>query len=129
MNYAHVCYRINEIERSIDFYCGALGFKELKRYPIRDEAINIYVAPEGSEHAPLELTFNYGRTEPYEIGTGYGHIAYHVEDLDATLQRLAAIGVEPEKPPYSIREGGSRLCFVQDPDGYRIELIEKAAGA
>lgn len=129
MNYAHVCYRINEIERSVDFYCGALGFKELKRYPIRDEAINIYVAPEGSEHAPLELTFNYGRTEPYEIGTGYGHIAYHVEDLDATLQRLAAIGVEPEKPPYSIREGGSRLCFVQDPDGYRIELIEKAAGA
>ena len=68
------------------------------------------------------------RTEPYEIGTGYGHIAYHVDDLDGTLARLDAIGVQPEKPPYSIREGGSRLCFVRDPDGYRIELIEKVAG-
>ena len=128
MKYAHVCYRINEIDRSIEFYCGALGFKELKRYPIRDEAVNIYVAPEGSENTPLELTFNFGRTEDYDIGTGYGHIAYHVEDLDVTLERLAAIGVQPEKPPYSIREGGSRLCFVRDPDGYRIELIEKVAG-
>jgi lactoylglutathione lyase len=128
MNYAHVCYRINEIDRSIEFYCGALGFKELKRYPIRDEAVNIYVAPEGSENTPLELTFNFGRTEDYDIGTGYGHIAYHVEDLDGTLARLAEIGVQPEKPPYSIREGGSRLCFVRDPDGYRIELIEKVAG-
>ena len=128
MKYAHVCYRINEIDRSIEFYCGALGFKELKRYPIRDEAANIYVAPEGSENTPLELTFNFGRTEDYDIGTGYGHIAYHVEDLDGTLERLAAIGVQPEKPPYSIREGGSRLCFVRDPDGYRIELIEKVAG-
>jgi len=128
MKYAHVCYRINEIDRSIEFYCGALGFKELKRYPIRDEAVNIYVAPEGSEHTPLELTFNFGRTEDYELGTGYGHIAYHVDDLDRTLERLAAIGVQPEKPPYSIREGGSRLCFVRDPDGYRIELIEKVAG-
>mgnify|MGYP006276749927 FL=1 len=128
MRYAHVCYRINDIDRSLAFYCEALGFQELKRYPIRDEAVNIYVAPEGSEDTPLELTFNYGRTEPYEIGTGYGHIAYHVDDLDGTLARLAAIGVEPEKPPYSIREGGSRLCFVRDPDGYRIELIEKVAG-
>jgi lactoylglutathione lyase len=128
MKYAHVCYRINEIDRSIEFYCGALGFKELKRYPIRDEAVNIYVAPEGSENTPLELTFNFGRTEDYDIGTGYGHIAYHVEDLDGTLERLSAIGVQPEKPPYSIREGGSRLCFVRDPDGYRIELIEKVAG-
>ena len=93
MKYAHVCYRINEIDRSIEFYCGALGFKELKRYHIRDEAVNIYVAPEGSEHAPLELTFNFGRTEDYDIGTGYGHIAYHVDDLDGTLARLAADGV------------------------------------
>lgn len=127
MRYAHVCYRINDIDRSIAFYCGALGFRELKRFPIRDEAINIFVAPEGSEDTPLELTFNHGRTEPYDLGTGYGHVAYTVEDLDDTLARLDAIGVQPEKPPYSVREGGSRLCFVRDPDGYRIELIEKPA--
>ena len=74
----------------------------------------------------LELTVNHGRTEPYEIGTGYGHIALTVEDLDATLAGLAEQGIEPEKPPYSVREGGSRICFVRDPDEYRIELIERA---
>ena len=128
MKYAHVCYRVFDIDRSVEFYCGALGFKELKRYPIRDEAVTVYVAPEGSEDRPLELTYNFGQTEPYEIGTGYGHIAYIVDNLDGTLGNLAAIGIDPEKPPYSIREGGSRICFVRDPDGYRIELIEKHAG-
>ncbi len=58
------------------------------------------------------------------MGTGYGHIAITAKDLDATLARLAAQGIEPEKQPYSVREGGSRLCFVRDPDGYRVELIE-----
>ncbi len=71
----------------------------------------------------LELTFNHdGRT--YEAGTGYGHIAIGVDDLDATLAALSSQGIEPEKPPYRVREGGSRLCFVGDPDGYRIEIIE-----
>ncbi len=59
------------------------------------------------------------------MGSGYGHIAITAGDLDATLARLAEQGIEPEKPPYSVREGGSRLCFVKDPDGYRIELIEQ----
>src|ERR1700692_893498 len=63
------------------------------------------------------------------MGTGYGHIAITADDLDATLARLAEQGIEPEKPPYSVREGGSRLCFVKDPDGYRIELIEQPAVA
>jgi lactoylglutathione lyase len=60
------------------------------------------------------------------MGTAYGHIAITSDDLDATLTRLAEQGIEPEKPPYSVREGGSRLCFVRDPDGYRIEIIEQA---
>lgn len=127
MRYAHVCYRVLDLDRAIAFYCGALGFLELKRFPIRDEAINVFVAPAGSEDTPLELTYNFDRDEPYEIGTGYGHIALNVDDLDGTLQRLAGIGIEPERPPYQVREGGSRLCFVRDPDGYRIELIEKPA--
>jgi lactoylglutathione lyase len=64
----------------------------------------------------LELTFNHdGRT--YELGTGYGHIAIGVDDLDRTLARLAGQGIEPERPPYTVREGGSRICFVRDPDG------------
>ena len=63
----------------------------------------------------LELTYNFG-VDSYEIGTGYGHIAITSDDLDATLARLADQGIQPEKPPYSVREGGSRLCFVRDPD-------------
>ena len=92
--------------------------------PIGDEATNLFMGLPGDGDR-LELTLNHGRTEPYEIGTGYGHIALTVEDLDATLAGLAEQGIEPEKPPYSVREGGSRICFVRDPDQYRIELIER----
>ena len=63
--------------------------------------------------------------DSYELGTGYNHIALTVDDLDGTLGELAGKGIEPEKPPYQVREGGSRICFVRDPDGYRIELIER----
>jgi lactoylglutathione lyase len=119
----HTCYRILEIDRSVGFY-EKLGFEELRRLPIRDEAVNVFMGLPG-DGARLELTWNKDRDEPYEIGTGYGHIALTVDDLDATLEGLAADGIEPERPPYSVREGGSRLCFVRDPDGYRIELIER----
>jgi lactoylglutathione lyase len=123
----HTCYRILEIDRSVAFY-EALGFSEVARMPIRDEAINVFMnMPDDGDSPRLELTYNIGREEPYELGTGYGHIAIAAEDLDATLARLAEQGIEPEKPPYTVREGGSRLCFVRDPDGYRIELIERSA--
>jgi len=117
----HTCYRIGDIDRSVAFY-KALGFDEVGRMPIRDEAINVFMGlPD--DGARLELTYNHG-VDSYELGTGYNHIAVTADDLDATLERLAGEGIEPEKPPYTVREGGSRLCFVRDPDGYRIELIE-----
>jgi len=118
----HTCYRVLDLERSVAFY-RALGFEELRRMPIRDEATNCFLGLPG-DGARLELTHNHDRTEPYEIGTGYGHIAITATDLDATLAGLAELGIEPERPPYTVREGGSRLCFVRDPDGYRVELIE-----
>jgi lactoylglutathione lyase len=122
----HTCYRITDVDRSIEFY-NALGFEEVGRIPIREEAINVFMNLPGDGDKPrLELTYNFG-VDSYDVGTGYGHIAITAEDLDGTLDRLKAQGIEPEKPPYSIREGGSRLCFVRDPDGYRIELIEKTA--
>ena len=118
----HTCYRVLDLDRSVAFY-EKLGLEEVGRMPIRDEAINVFMGlPDDGPR--LELTCNLGRDEPYEIGTGYGHIAITVDDMDATLERLAAEGIEPERPPYSVREGGSRLCFVRDPDDYRIELIE-----
>jgi lactoylglutathione lyase len=117
----HTCYRIGDIDRSVAFY-EALGFEEIRRVPIRDEAINVFMGlPDDGPR--LELTYNFD-VDSYELGTGYNHIAITAEDLDATLERLAAQGIEPERPPYTVRAGGSRLCFVRDPDGYRIELIE-----
>ena len=119
----HTCYRIAEIDRSVSFY-EKLGFEERRRLPIRDEAINVFMGLPGDGDR-LELTWNKDQDGPYEIGTGYGHIALTVDDLDGTLEQLASVGIEPERPPYQVREGGSRICFVRDPDEYRIELIER----
>jgi lactoylglutathione lyase len=123
--YLHTCYRIGDIDRSVDFY-RALGFEEIGRIPIRDEAINVFMnLPGDGDVARLELTYNHG-VDSYELGTGYNHIALGVEDLDSALAGLAENGVEPEKPPYRVGENGPRICFVRDPDGYRIELIQSA---
>src|SRR3954466_6205590 len=122
----HTCYRIGEIERSVAFY-EALGMTEIGRFPIRDEAINVFMGFE-DDGPRLELTYNHG-VDSYELGTGYNHIAITVENLDEVLPKLAEKGIEPEKPPYSVREGGSRLCFVRDPDGYRVGLIARSESA
>ncbi|MDX6588205.1 MAG: lactoylglutathione lyase [Solirubrobacterales bacterium] len=118
----HTCYRITDIDKSVDFY-ERLGFEEVHRFDLPDGATNVFMGlPD--DGARLELTYNPG-VESYDVGTGYGHIAITAEDLDGTLERLASIDIEPEKPPYTVREGGSRLCFVRDPDDYRIEILEK----
>ena len=121
--FVHTCYRITDRDRSVAFY-EALGFERRRELPIRDEAMNIFMGLPGDGDR-LELTYNFG-VDSYELGTGYGHIALTVDDLDGTLEQLAGQGIEPERPPYTVREGGSRLCFVRDPDGYRVELIERA---
>jgi lactoylglutathione lyase len=123
MEFLHTCYRITDIDRSVAFY-EALGFEERRRMPIREEAINVFMGLPGDSDK-LELTYNFG-VDSYEIGTGYGHIAVGVDDLAATLGRLGEQGIEPEREPYRVREGGSLLCFVRDPDGYRIELIDRS---
>jgi lactoylglutathione lyase len=125
-SYLHTMYRITDPEKSRSFY-EALGFTFAGDFDIvRDgqlEATNYFFSI-GEQESVLELTYNHdGRT--YDLGTGYGHIAVGVDDLEATLAELAGQGIEPERPPYSVREGGSRLCFVRDPDDYRIELIER----
>jgi lactoylglutathione lyase len=124
MEMIHTCYRVTDPERSIAFY-EALGLERRRELPIRDEAVNYFLGVPGQELPELELTYNFG-VDSYELGTGYGHVALTVDDLDATLERLAEQGIEPERPPYQVREGGSRLCFVRDPDQYRVELIERA---
>ena len=121
----HTCYRITDIDSSVDFY-SKLGFEERGRLPIRDEAINVFMGLPG-DGTRLELTWNRDQQGAYDLGTGYGHIALTVDELDNTLEQLSSVGVEPERPPYTVRDGGPRLCFVRDPDGYRIELIERGA--
>jgi lactoylglutathione lyase len=126
--FLHTMVRITDPDKSRAFY-EALGFRFEREMDIvrngEKEATNYFFSI-GEQRSVLELTFNHdGRS--YDLGTGYGHIAVGVDDLDATLERLATQGIAPEKPPYSVREGGSRLCFVRDPDDYRIELIDQGS--
>ena len=120
-------YRITDPARSRPFY-EALGLDFRRELPIvRDgelEATNYFFGVPGQDEE-LELTFNHDERS-YEMGTAYGHIALAVDDLDNTLAQLKEQGIEPEREPYRVREGGSRLCFVRDPDGYRIELIDRS---
>jgi len=126
-DFLHTMVRITDPERSRGFY-EALGFRFSRDMDIvRDgklEATNYFFSI-GDQENVLELTYNHdGRT--YELGTGYGHVAIGVDDLDGTLERLKSDhAIEPERPPYQVRAGGSRICFVRDPDDYRIELIER----
>jgi lactoylglutathione lyase len=121
--FLHTCYRIGDIDNSVAFY-EKLGFAEIGRMPIGDEAINVFMGLDDGIPI-LELTFNHG-VDSYDLGAGYNHIALAVSDLDGTLAGLAEQGIEPEKPPYRPggRTTGSRIAFVRDPDGYRIELVE-----
>jgi lactoylglutathione lyase len=127
--FLHTMVRITDPEKSRAFY-EALGFRFSREMDIvrngELEATNYFFSIGDNENV-LELTFNHdGRS--YEMGTAYGHIAIGVEDLDATLSELAMQGIAPEREPYRVTEGGSRICFVRDPDSYRVELIERSGG-
>jgi lactoylglutathione lyase len=125
--YLHTMYRITDPERSRAFY-EAIGLEFRRDMDIvrngEKEATNYFYGVPGQDEE-LELTYNHdGRG--YELGTGYGHIALAVDELDQTLTSLEEQGIEPEREPYRVREGGSRICFVRDPDGYRVELIDRS---
>jgi lactoylglutathione lyase len=120
--FVHTCVRVLDPEASVAFY-ERLGFERRGRLQF-ETAYNIYMGLPGDGDT-LELTVNHGREEPYDLGDGYNHIALTVDDLDALLAELARAGIEPEKPPF--HPGGREeytICFVADPDGYRIELID-----
>jgi len=126
-SFLHTMVRITDPARSRAFY-EALGFEFASEMDIvRDgerEATNYFFSLGGDDRV-LELTYNHdGRT--YDLGSAYGHIALAVDDLDETLERLKEQGIEAEREPYRVREGGSRICFVRDPDEYRIELIDRS---
>jgi lactoylglutathione lyase len=125
--YLHTMIRVTDPAKSRAFY-EALGMEFRRESPIvrngETEATLYFLGFPGQEEE-LELTFNHDGST-YELGTAYGHVAIGVDDLDATLAGLAEQGIEPERAPYQVREGGSWLCFVRDPDGYRIEIIGRS---
>jgi len=125
--YLHTMLRITDPDKSRAFY-EALGFMFSRDMDIvrngEREATNYFFSL-GDDQNVLELTFNHdGRT--YELGDAYGHIAIAVDDLEQTLGELQGQGIEPEREPYRVREGGSLICFVRDPDQYRVELIDRS---
>jgi lactoylglutathione lyase len=125
--YLHTMVRITDPEKSRAFY-EALGFTFSRDMDIvrngEREATNYFYSL-GDDENVLELTFNHdGRT--YDLGDAYGHIAIAVDDLEQSLGELKGQGIEAEREPYRVRDGGSLICFVRDPDGYRVELIDRS---
>ncbi|MBI2684002.1 MAG: VOC family protein [Actinobacteria bacterium] len=121
----HTMIRVVDEARSLAFY-SAFGFEERRRARVGgDTATIIMLGLPGDDEPRLELTLNDGRTEPYAQGDAYGHIALAIDDMDEALATLAEHGIAPEREPYAAYPGGSRICFVRDPDDYRVELIER----
>ena len=120
MRYLHTMVRVTDLEKSLDFYCNKLGLKEVRRMDHEAGRFSlIFVAPEGQEDCPLELTHNWD-PEPYDEGRNFGHVAYEVDDIYATCQGLMEAGVTINRPP---RDG--RMAFIRSPDKISVELLQK----
>ncbi len=124
----HTMIRVRDLEKSIDFYTRLLGMKELRRRDYPGGRFTLAFVGYGDEttDAVIELTHNWDRDEPYDLGDGFGHIAIGVPDIYGACERLAAAGVPIPRPPGPMKHGGSVIAFIEDPDGYKIELIERA---
>jgi len=126
-SYIHTCYRILDPQRSEDFYVGKLGMTKLGEMDL-GSANNIFFAMEADPSQPmLELTHNHDRTEPYDKGDGYAHVAFVVDDLEGTVSNLKEQGVNVTLEPKTLTADGNdyRIAFIEDPDGYKIELVQR----
>ena len=123
----HTMLRVFDLDRSLDFYVGALGMTLLRRTDYEGGRFTLAFVGYGGEgsNAVLELTHNWDQAEPYAIGTAYGHIALAVRDAKATCDALLARGVKVPRPAGPMKHGGTVIAFLEDPDGYKVELIER----
>ena len=130
MRLLHTMLRVGDLERSITFYTEVLGMRLLRRkdYPGGRFTLAFVGYGEESDTTVLELTHNWD-TSSYEIGTGYGHIALGVDDIQATCEAMAAKGGRVVRPPGAMKHGTTVIAFVEDPDGYKVELIQLASRA
>ncbi len=120
MKYLHTMVRVTDLEQSLDFYCNKLGLVELRRQVSeRGRFTLVFLAAPGDTQAQLELTYNWD-PEPYTMGRAFGHVAYQVDDIYATCERLRAAGVTINRPP---RDG--HMAFVRSPDNVSIELLQR----
>ena len=128
MRILHTMLRVGDLQRSIDFYTNALGMKLLRTTDRPEQKYTLAFVGYGNnpEHAELELTYNYG-VDKYDLGTAYGHIAIGVEDVYRACDQAKAAGAVVTREPGPVKGGATMIAFVQDPDGYKIELIERQA--
>jgi len=124
----HTMIRVFDLERSIDFYCRLMGMKLLRKREVEAGRYTIAFVGYGDDatHTVVELTYNWDQKEPYTIGSGFGHLAIGVSDIYGTCKLLAQEGVKIPRAPGPLKFGTVNIAFVEDPDGYKIELIERA---
>ncbi len=133
MRILHTMLRVGDLQRSIDFYTKVLGMKLLRTSDNPEYKYTLAFVGYGNnpDHAELELTYNYGETQ-YEMGTAYGHIAISADDIYKTCDSVRANGGNITREPGPVKGGSTVIAFITDPDGYKVELIERkdqAAGA
>ena len=128
MRLLHTMLRVGDLRRSIDFYTQVLGMQLLRTTERPAQKYSLAFLGYGSnpEHAEIELTYNHG-VDRYELGTAYGHIALGVEDIYATCEKIRAAGGKITREPGPVKGGTTVIAFVTDPDGYKIELIQRDA--
>ena len=126
MKFLHTMIRVGDLERSVDFYTRLLGMKETRRRDVPEGKYTLVFVGYGDEASDcmIELTYNYG-VEKYEMGSAFGHLAIGTDDIYGTCDRLAAEGVKIPRPPGPLKHGTTVIAFIEDPDGYKIELIER----
>jgi len=126
--FLHTMIRVLDLDRSLDFYTRLMGMKLLRRRDVPDGRYTIcFVGYEDDATGTvLELTYNYDQKEPYTIGSGFGHLAIGMADLYGVCAALAKEGVKIPRPPGPLKFGATHIAFVEDPDGYKIELIQRA---
>ncbi len=124
--YLHTMLRVRNLDASVDFYTRLMGMTELRRREVPDGKYTLVFVGYGDEasHTVLELTYNWGQDDGYDLGTGFGHLAIGVADVAATCAELRAAGVNITRAPGPVKFGTTIIAFIEDPDGYKIELIQ-----
>ncbi len=126
-SYLHTMLRVRDLDASVKFYTTLLGMRELRRHDVPEGKYTLCFVGYGDEqaHTVLELTYNWGQ-DSYDLGTAFGHLALGVPDIHATCARLRAAGAKIAREPGPVQFGTTVIAFIEDPDGYKIELIERA---